>query len=400
MSLPSSPRAAAWAAGLALAIADCGSARSGPTPAGPSSPSAASPLSVSGDAWPALLHGPSHYGAAVVAGPTSAHIRWQLQLGGPAVPGAVISAADIAYAASNGGALHAIDVGAGRELWSFNGGAEYGSDLSTSPLLLGGGEVIWPGPRHRLFGLEGRGRLRWTVRTPGDPLTPVIDPVGDVLVVADATGAISGYRLGRTFATPRLLWTRRLASVSNGNPAVAGDGTIYETAGDSLYALSPAGPVRWTLRTPAQVEVSAAIAENGIVVFGSDNRDEYGVDPSGRLRWRLPIGNFTYSSPLALAGRKVVFGNHSGHLKTVDSDTGRLIQLDQGRGQIWTAAAVDARGDVYFATRDGLIYGFDPAGRRLFAFDAGSPLDGYPALAPDGTLLIGSVAGTLYAIGG
>jgi outer membrane protein assembly factor BamB len=183
-------------------------------------------------------------------------------------------------------------------------------------------------------------------------------------------------------------------------PAVAGDGTIYETAGDSLYALSPAGQVRWTLRTPAQVEVSAAIAENGIVVFGSDNRDEYGVDPTGRLRWRLPIGNFTYSSPLALAGREVVFGNHSGQLKTVDSDTGRLIRLDQGRGQIWTAAAVDARGDVYFATRDGLIYGFDAAGRRLFAYDAGSPFDGYPALAPDGTLLIGSVAGTLYAIGG
>lgn len=125
--------------------------------------------------------------------------------------------------------------------------------------------------------------------------------------------------------------------------------------------------------------MSAAIAENSIVVFGSDNRDEYGVDPSGRLHWRVPIGNFTYSSPLALAGREVVFGNHSGQLKTVDSDTGRLIRLEQGRGQIWTAAAVDARGDLYFATRDGLIYGFDRAGRRLFAYDAGSPFDGYPA---------------------
>jgi len=89
VSLPSSPRAAAWAAGLALAIAGCGSARSGPTPAGASSPSAASPLSVSGDAWPVLLHGPSHYGAAMVAGPTSVHVRWQRRLEGPVVPGPV-----------------------------------------------------------------------------------------------------------------------------------------------------------------------------------------------------------------------------------------------------------------------------------------------------------------------
>ena len=89
MSLPSSSQADAWAAGLALAIAGCGCAGSGLTPAGPSSPSAASPLSVSGDAWPALLHGPSHYGAAIVAGPTSVHVRWPRQLEGPVVPGPV-----------------------------------------------------------------------------------------------------------------------------------------------------------------------------------------------------------------------------------------------------------------------------------------------------------------------
>ncbi len=205
MSLRSSSLAAAWASGLALAIAGCGSAGSGPTPAGPSSPSAASPLTVSGDAWPALPHGPSHYGAALVAGPTSVHVRWQRRLEGPVVPGPVISAAGIAYPASNGGVLYAIDAGTGRELWSVNGGAEHGSDLSTSAVLLAGGEVIWPGPRHRVFGLEGRGRLRWTVRTPGDPLTPVIDPVGDVLVVADAA---RDRRIDEMSTTTRLIEAR------------------------------------------------------------------------------------------------------------------------------------------------------------------------------------------------
>jgi outer membrane protein assembly factor BamB len=151
--------------------------------------------------------------------------------------------------------------------------------------------------------------------------------------------------------------------------------------------------------TPALVEVSPAIATDGVVVFGSDNRREYGVDPDGQVRWSDPIGNYTYSSPLALPGRRVIYGNHSGQMTLLDSDTGRVIRRDAGTGQIWTAAAVDRAGDVYFATRLGQIYGFGADGRRRFDLDTGGKYDSYPALAPDGTLLVGGDNGTLYAIG-
>ncbi len=45
------------------------------------------------------------------------------------------------------------------------------------------------------------------------------------------------------------------------------------------------------------------------------------------------------SSPLTLAGRQVIFGNHLGQMTTLNSDTGALIHRDQGQGEIWTAAA-------------------------------------------------------------
>lgn len=312
--------------------------------------------------------------------------------------GPVTTSQGTAYVGANDGILHAIDVATGRDRWMFNGGGVYGSDLSTAPLVLSSGEILWPGPRHRLFALTRAGRLRWTLAGGADLLTPVLDRRADLLVVADETGRISGYRLSSGNRAPRRVWSTPLASGSYGNPVVAADGTIYETAGDCLFALSSSGKVRWTVTTPEQVEVSPAVAVNGIVVFGSNDRYEYGVDPDGHVRWKEKIGNFTYSSPLALPGRRVVFGNHNGQMTTLDSDTGRVLQVDQGQGQLWTGATVDAHGDVYFASRTGHIYGFAATGHRLFDFAAGGEFDSYPALTADGTLLVGAVDGTLYAL--
>ncbi len=359
----------------------------------------AGPVNSSGSGWPALLHGPSHYGAATAAGPQTASIRWQRTLEGPVVPGPVVTAAGVGYVASGGGVLHAINISTGKDRWQFNGGGHFGAnDLSTSPLVLADGRVIWPGPRHTLFGLSATGAQQWTIAAASDLVTPVLDPTGGELIVADEAGHISGYRLSPGSAAPKQLWTKPLAKTSFGSPVVAADGSVYQTAGNSLYALSPNGALKWTLATPKPVEVSPAVADGGVVVFGSDNLLEYGVTHDGKLRWRVPIGNFTYSSPLALASHRVIFGNHLGQMTTLDSTTGKLISRDNGQGQLWTSAAVDNRGDAYFASRTGYIYGFDATGKRLFSLKTATTYDSYPAIAPDGTLLIGGDSGVLYAI--
>jgi outer membrane protein assembly factor BamB len=74
-----------------------------------------------------------------------------------------------------------------------------------------------------------------------------------------------------------------------------------------------------------------------------------------------------------------------------------VVTRDQAAGQLWTAAVVDDRGNAYFASRTGHIFGFDTGGHRLFDFNAGGTFDSYPALAADGTLLIGADDGGLYA---
>ncbi len=384
---------------IAIVLAGCGGGGSmvSHAPVVPRVPDAG-PVNSAGGGWPALLHGPSHFGAATVTGPQTARVRWRRSLQGAIVPGPVVTGSGVAYVASDAGVLHAIDVSTGKDRWRFDGGGSYGSDLSTAPLVLGDRRVLWPGPRHLLFGLGSDGRLHWTLAGNGELLTPVLDQAAQLLILADQTGRISGYRLPTGSGAPVRVWSRQLASSSFGNPVVAADGTIYETAGNALFALTPEGRVRWKVDTPSSVEVSPAVASGGVVVFGSNDEREYGVDPNGHVRWRVAIGNFTYSSPLTLAGHRVIFGNHSGQMTMLGSDTGHLISRDQGQGQIWTAAAVDDRGDAYFASRTGQIFGFDAGGRRLFDLNAGGTFDSYPALAADGTLLVGADAGTLYAI--
>ncbi len=321
---------------------------------------------------------------------------WQRRLEGAPGP---VTAGNIAYVASNGGLLHAIEIATGRDRWSFDGGASYGSDLSTGPAVLPDGLILWPGPRHRLFALTRRGQLRWTVSTMGDPLTPAVDLARRLLVLATTAGQLTGYRLGLGNRAPVRQWSRTLGTTSFGNPAIASNGTIYETAGDSLYAVTPDGRELWRFKTPAQIEVSAAVADDGTIVFGSGDRQEYGVGPDGKLRWRHAIGNFTYSSPLALAANRVIFGDHSGDMSILDTHDGHLISTDHGHGQIWTAAAVDKLGDVYFASRTGGFYGFGPHGRRLFLLQTKATFASYPAIAANGTLLVGDDTGVLRAIG-
>ena len=60
---------------------------------------------------------------------------------------------------------------------------------------------------------------------------------------------------------------------------------------------------------------------------------------------------------------------------------------------------LDARGDVYWATNAGNVWGFDRSGRQLLHVRADAGINAYPALGGDGTLYVGSTGGTLYAIG-
>jgi hypothetical protein len=391
-----------------LILAGCGSAGSSPSSSSssrqaltgavePAHPPHGKVADASFAPWPGFAHDARHGGAAVVVGPHSARIRWQRKLEGPVVPGAAVGPHDVVYAASNGGVLHAIDLKSGKDVWSFDGGGAYGfADLSTVPALLPDGEVLWPGPHDTVFALDSSGNLRWRAQFPAAPLSPVVAEDGSI-VVGDMAGDVEDL-VPRPHGSPAVAWKVTLGDTSFGSPALGADGTVYTTTEEDLVAIR-GGHVLWKFPARSPSEVSASVAPDGTIVFGT-NDSEYGISPRGKEVWRHPNGTRTYSSPIVTADGLAYYGNNHGFVTTLRATDGELISrvgVETPPG-VWTAPAVDSRHDVYFGTASGEIFGYSSAGRQLFDLKVGSKVDSYPALAGDGTLLIGSEGGTLYAL--
>ena len=81
------------------------------------------------------------------------------------------------------------------------------------------------------------------------------------------------------------------------SPVIGQDGTIYVVIGeDMLFAVSPAGSMRWVFAFDNEWEMSftsPAIDQNGVIYLategkpsGADYSIVYAVNPNGSLRWK------------------------------------------------------------------------------------------------------------------
>ncbi len=355
--------------------------------------------------WPGFLHDSTHTGSAPVTGPQTGKLRWKRRLEGAVVPGPAIAKDGTIYIASNAGTLHALDPATGKDRWTYAGGGPYGSDLSTVPLVLVDGTILWPGPSNTLIALTPAGELRWKLELDSAPLSPALGDDGTVYV-NDMGGGVRALDLSG--AQPRTLWSLSLGSGSSyGQTTLTPEGLVLGVLDNTLFGVRD-GKVAWRFKIRSMLEVTPAVAPDGTVVVGTNDGNEYGVDGrTGKQVWATPRGSITYSSAAVTRSGIAYFGDHRGALDVLESNTGKVIARHVGlartkaRGDVgvWTAPAVDEQGNVYFGTRTGHVYGFSALGKRLFDIDAGDTVDSYPALGPDGTLYIGSESGTFYAVG-
>jgi len=363
-----------------------------------------------GSAWPAAIHDARHSSAVEsgVVGPQTDKVRWERRLEGNVTPGPALGADGTVYAASNAGLLHALDPSTGADRWVFDGGGAYGSDLSTTPAILGDGTILWPGPANTLFALDPLGHLLWRQSLGGFVLSPADRGDGRIYVM-DMAGTLAALDVGP--GSHSVAWTTKLGSSSYASPAIAPDGSVVTAVDAEVVAVTDRGDhgeVRWRWRAPATIEVSPAVGPDGTVVIGPNDDFVYGIAPNGTLRWRWRKGDWSYSSAAVTPNGLAYLGDHLGFLDILDASSGSLVnrlatiaktEPHPGGVGVWTSPAVDSVGDVYFGTVVGHVYGFGPDGRRLFDLDTGATVDSYPALGPDGTLYIGSANGRLYAVG-
>jgi outer membrane protein assembly factor BamB len=273
-----------------------------------------------------------------------------------------------------------INVGMIGALALFAAGAGFAAGAETqaapvSPYLAG---AAWPVMRGDLQNTGRAHDLKWdAVSRPRSELrhfptgngifsTPVLDD-------RDRIYAGSADHVFYVFdpATGREAWRYQAGELIDSAAALGRDGAVYVPAGDALHALAGNGREQWAWDLlkdrPADLysfstnywwEGNVVIGPDGALYAGDDDFFFYCLEPDGRLRWAFRTGFL-----------------------------------------VWSAAAFDNQGAVYFAGFDMKLYALDrKTGKRKWKTDLGNALVASPALGDDGTIYQGSMGGKFFAL--
>ncbi|HUA14131.1 MAG TPA: PQQ-binding-like beta-propeller repeat protein [Verrucomicrobiae bacterium] len=171
-----------------------------------------------------------------------------------------------------------------------------------------------------------------------------------------------------------------------------------------LHYLQPAAE---TMPDPWDFYLSSPSVWNGIVFFGSSDKNVYALDAkSGALKWKFATGDVVHSSP-AIADGKLYIGSWDTYLYALDAANGReKWRFKTGDDPdahnhvgIQSSPAV-AEGVVYFGSRDAYAYAVGAAtGKQIWKFSTdGSWVNNSPAVN-EGRVYFGtSVPGIVHAV--
>ena len=152
--------------------------------------------------------------------------------------------------------------------------------------------------------------------------------------------------------------------------------------------------------TNADVETTAAISSDGTQYFGSELA-LFALTPAGTLKWKAVVGGKVTSAPAVGPDGALYFGSNDGVVHAVEAASGSQRWSRAIGGSVTSSPSVDLQGDVYVGATDGKVYALKPAdGAVLWSLASGGSVATAPAMGSDGTVYVGSADGKLYSIGG
>jgi outer membrane protein assembly factor BamB len=152
---------------------------------------------------------------------------------------------------------------------------------------------------------------------------------------------------------------------SGSTAAMRGERVYFGTEGGTFFAINvPADgnakpSVAWTYRDPQRGQPirTAAAVTDAIVVYGSQGKAIYGLDPAnGEIKWKLPTRSRIESSPV-IAGNRVVAATAAGKLYLIDAATGEVV-FENDFGGSFTASPAVANERIIIGNGDGTLYCF------------------------------------------
>lgn len=198
-------------------------------------------------------------------------------------------------------------------------------------------------------------------------------------------------------ASSELAWSVGTGGHVSAQPVVGDDGTIYVGSHDHhLYAISPAGEVRWRRDLGGPIYSTAALAD-GRVYVGSDADFFFAIDGErGEVIWHLATDDDADTGIAIAPDGTLVFGAGSDVI-AVDREGEVRWRFRTGL-KVFSTPAIDDDGTVYVGSQDDYLYAIAPDGRMRWRYHAHDDVDGSPAIGDDGTIYVGSDGERVHAV--
>ncbi len=402
--------------------------------------------------WTMFHADPARTGRSSAPALRRPRIRWSADVGimgylnSPLIKGNVVvvpSSGGTHDAPDDGDGVVALDRASGRVLWR----AHTNDDANGAAIAED--RVIVTSDDGTVRGLElGSGRQVWIRKGKGkvysDPLV-----LGDLVVVGDAAGVVRA--VAARDGDPR--WQAQMQGPIRGG--IAGDeaGVYVASQGGEVACFGLTGATRWKKaisrpdydgKNDVPIEGYAAPVVVGELLVVPFARDTYYPTPAfvaldrktGAVRWRAHAGAHgptkqdwgnVRSTPALVDGVLVYAEPYSGDVAGIDALTGTVrFRRTVGACYFPQYASPASAGDLVYVPRfDGVLYAVHPsdgsvawkiylgdkarAGKTILPgakrsdecnwdLADGSPLYAPVAVAPDGLVLVGNGAGTLFAL--
>jgi len=220
-------------------------------------------------------------------------------------------------------------------------------------------------------------------------------------------GRRSGTSTSRGPSRGAVRWQRTLNGPVVPGPVIAPDGTIYAPDGGGvLHALDPrTGAELWALDTKSgygdDLTTSPALLADGTIVWPGGGLKVYGVSPRGRLLWTIQRRG-TPLSPAVVSADAFYLTDSTGRLAAFRIESGRpLLRWDLDLGnRSYGSPAIAPDGSIR-ATVDNSVVAVRDRGDRgevVWTADTGDVVEVSAAVAADGTTVVASNTGRLYAL--
>lgn len=283
--------------------------------------------------------------------------RWHFT-GAGEITGSAAVVNDIVYTPDGSGALVALDVDDGSELWRAN--IDVASFGSSSPVVADG--IVYvasvDGNAYGFDAVTGEERWSWHGTEPARGIT-----IGDGVAYI---GAEDRRLHAVSLADSHELWYVQTSASALSSSIVDGD-SVYVTnqlgAADlvsELFAIDAAsGEVQWKFRTPSGHQVLAGAVADGVIYVPTDGHGVYALSTAdGREYWRADT--FDSHTAIALVDNTLFVSTFEGFLVALRSTTGaELWRTPISPGTEWGTAVTG--GMIFQADNAGTVYAFGSA---------------------------------------